>query len=554
MFNPYRNYLTLRRYRQIIMNIGKFGFGELAGRLNLLGRLRLRRSLKRQRSMTMSRAERFRMLLEQLGPSFVKLGQILSMRPDLLPHDIIDELSRLQNRVTPVAWETMSRRLRDSLGPDYMQRFSEFDTTPVASASIAQVYVARLKTGEKVAVKVVRPGTEKIFRDDLVILEHLASLAHTHIPESRQWNLEGIIAQFRGSLHHELDLRHEGRNADIFRNNFQDDSKIYVPKIYWNHSTDKVLVMEFVEGSPLSDFFGEQVPESTRRELAKTGADAVLKQVFIHGFFQADPHPGNALVMENNVICFLDFGMFGRLDVRSLAALARAMHAITKKDIDKLIRAMRDLAMLPERELLPELRIALTDLMEQYYGIPLKQISMGRLLRDIVGLISRFNVGVRHDFLFLTKALTTIEATGCKLDPDFDMIGHARPFIQDMMVKRYSPGQVLSEGQGFAEDLALLLREAPDNTLEIIRKIRDGRLRVEFHHKGLEESMTQLNQMSDKLTLGIIIGSLIIASTVMSHAKLGPTLFGMPVIGGFGFLIAGVTGLWFIFDIIRSRR
>jgi len=555
MINPYRNFRSLRRYQQIILTVGRYGFGELIGRLNLFAILKLKRAGKLKKpSAQASRAVRFRLMLEQLGPTFVKLGQILSLRPDLLPLDIIAELQNLQDRVTPGKWPPIEKLLQNQLGTGYEQVFAEFDHEPIACASIAQVYAARLKTGEKVAVKIVRPGTEQIFKDDIIILEHFASLAQAHIEEARHWNLNAIVDQFRSSVQHELDLKHEGRNADIFRANFAHDDTIYVPKIYWDYTRRSVLVMEYIEGTPLAEFFSADADPVARKKLAHNGAQSVLRQIFENGFFQADPHPGNAFVLDNNVICYLDFGMFGRLDEQSLAILARVLHAAAKKDIDRILKAARDLNVLPEELNYAELKLDLLDLLEQYHGVPLKQIDVAQLLRHIVQLISRHHLGIRHDFLFLIKALGTIEATGRKLDPDFDMLSQATPFVRSLVLKRFSPRQIYDDAQRFGEDLSQLTRETPEHLLEILRKLRAGNIKIEFHHKELEKPFAQLNQMSDKIVLGLIIGALIIASALMAHVRLGPSLFGYPVIGGLGFLIAGVTGLWIIFDILRSRR
>ena len=555
MFRPYQNYRTLRRYRQIILTLGRYGFGELIGRLNLLNLLKLKKTtVTPEHKGPAPRAVRFRLMLEQLGPTFIKLGQILSTRADLLPHDVVLELANLQDRVTPTPWRNIIKGLPDQLNHSFDNKFAEFNTEPIASASIAQVYAARLKSGEKVAVKIVRPGTEATFKDDLMILEHLASLAQTHLEEARRWDIHALVDQLRSSVNYELDLRHEGRNADIFRTNFADDPTVYVPKIYWEHTSRHVLVMEFIDGKPIADFFLPHADPQTRKILAQNGAKIVLKQIFDFGFFQADPHPGNAFVMDGNVICFLDFGMFGRLEPQALNILGRVLQAAAKKDIDRLFKAARDLGVLPDSTKQTQMRVAVLDLIEQYHGVPLRQVNVPQLLRDIVRLVSHYHVGIRHDFLFLIKALGIIEATGRKLDPDFDMLTHAEPFIRSMVTRRLSPRHVLDETQRFSEDVVQLTRESPEHLLEILRKASAGKLKLEFQHEGLERPFAQLNQMSDKLVLGLIIAALIIASALMARSGIGPSLLGYPVIGGVAFLIAGVTGLWIIFDILRTRK
>ena len=555
MINPYKNYRTLRRYQQIIMTLARFGFGELVGRLNLFSYLKLKKAtaIKKQPPQV-SRAVRFRLMLEQLGPSFIKLGQILSTRADLLPPDIVTELANLQDHVTPTEWPAVKTRLDNIFGSDFETIFPHFNSDCIASASIAQVYEATLHTGERVAVKIIRPNTEKTIKEDLAILEHLAGLIQTHIEEARHWNIHDVVDQFRTSIGRELDLQHEGRNADLFRANFAQDPTVCVPIIYWEYTSRHILVMEFIDGQKISEFFDPDIDLETRKMLAYNGANAVLRQIFEHGFFQADPHPGNAFVLPGNVICWLDFGMFGRLDDNALDSLARALHAIVKKDIDRLLKAGRQLDVFPDQADSPNIRIAVIDLLEQYHGIPLKQINVPQLLRDITQLVNRYHVHIRPDFLFLIKALGTIEATGRKLDPDFDILSHVEPFIQRLYLKMFSPQRLLKDAHTLSEDLAELTRESPEHLLEILRKFRSGEVKLEFVHKGLEVPFSQLNQMSDKIVLGLILAALIIASALMAHVRLGPLLFGYPVIGGFGFLVAGIAGLWIIIDILRSRR
>ncbi len=555
MFNPFRNYRNLRRAQQIISAAARYGFDELIGQLRLFRLLRLREStLRSEKHQHKSRAVRFREMLEQLGPFFIKLGQVMSTRPDILPPDIVAELSHLQDAVAPTPWDAMQQKLRHVVGDYFEKNFAEFNPHPIASASIAQVYKARLKSGEEVAVKIIRPGTHETFRDDFNVLSFLAHWIDDHIDEARHWDLPRLLDQIKSSVNHELDMQHEGRNADIFRSNFADDESVYVPRIFWDCTRRNILVMEYIEGRRLQEFFHEDVDLETRRTLARNGANIVLSQMFEHGFFQADPHPGNAFVMDGNVICFLDFGMFGRLDRYSLEILGRVLHAIVRKDIDRIMKAARDLDVLPREANLSEIRVACLDLIEQYYGIPLKQIDVQRMLNDIIRLVSYYRIGVRHDFLFLLKALGTIENSGNKLDPDFDMLAHLRPFVHKLVTRQFTPRDLLDKSQRFAEDWAQLTRETPDHLIEILRNIRDGRLKLEFEHIGLDKPVNRLDRMADKIVLGMVVGALTIASALLSHAGIGPKIVGFPLFGGISFFIALIFSLFIIIHILRSPR
>lgn len=491
-------------------------------------------------------------MLEELGPTFIKFGQLLSTRSDLLPADVVEELIYLQDRVTPTPWKYMKWRFEHE-GMDISKVFSHFDTTPIASASLAQVYAATLKTGEKVAVKVLRPQIEEIIGADLSILERFAAIIIQHFEEARRWEPEGIIREFRRSIYKELDMRHEGRNADIFRNNFAGDPTVYVPKIYWNLSSRAILVMEFIGGKRMADCFDPALPLEFRRKIANNGAQAVLKQIFLHGFFQADPHPGNGFVLDDGVICWLDFGMFARVDQDSLILIAQGLYATINKDADRLVKATREIGMVTSDSDVDQLKLALIDLVDQYHGLPLKDIVLGKLLAEVIQIIRLNKLRLRSDLMMLVKSISTIESVGRCLDPDFDIIEHARPFIKKVLEERRSPGRLINNAMALGEDIASFVRAAPDNALQILKKIKDGQLKIDFMHKGLEEPTSELHRVIDKLILGLITSALLIASSLIVQVGKGPQLFGFSAIGIIGYFAAGFLALWIAWDIFRRR-
>jgi ubiquinone biosynthesis protein len=550
MLNPFKSYRTLSRTRRILLIISKHGFGELFGWLKV--KALWRRSASIVRPHVLTRAKRFRLMLEELGPTFIKFGQLLSTRSDLLPADVVEELVYLQDRVTPTPWKHIKGRFEHA-GINIIETFSHFDTTPIASASLAQVYAATLKTGEKVALKVLKPNIEDIISADLSILERFAATITQHFEEAKRWEPEGIIREFRSSIYKELDLRHEGRNADIFRNNFADDPTVYVPKIYWNLSSRAVLVMEFIDGKRLIDCFDLAVPIELRREIAANGSQAVLKQIFVHGFFQADPHPGNGFVLDNGVICWLDFGMFARVDQDSLLYIAQGLYATLNKDADRLIKAVREIGMITDESEIDQLKLALIDLVDQYHGLPLKQIILAKLLAEAVQIIRLHKLRLRSDLMMLVKSISTIESVGRSLDPDFDIIQHAQPFIKQILTRQHSPGRLLDAAVSLGEDVTTFIRTAPDNMLQILRKMRDGQLKIDFMHKGLEGPVNELNRMIDKLILGLVTGALLIASSIIVQTGKGPQFMGYPLVGIIGFFAAGFLVLWITLDILRRR-
>ena len=549
MLNPFKSYRTLSRTRRILLIVSKYGFGELMGWLKF--KTWWRRSTGAEHP-ALTRAKRFRLMLEELGPTFIKFGQLLSTRSDLLPADVVEELVYLQDRVTPTPWKYMKLRFEQA-GINIAQTFSHFDTTPIASASLAQVYGATLKNGDKIAIKVLRPNIEDIISSDLSILERFAAAITQHFEEAKRWEPEGIIREFRRSIYKELDLRHEGRNAEIFRNNFADDPTVYVPKIYWNLSSRHILVMEFIDGKRLIDCFDPAVPIELRKKIANNGAQAVLKQIFLHGFFQADPHPGNAFVLDDGVICWLDFGMFARVDQDSLLYIAQGLYATLNKDGDRLVKATRAIGMITDDSEIDQLKLALIDLVDQYHGLPLKQIVLGKLLSEVVQIIRLYKLRLRSDLMMLVKSISTIESVGRNLDPDFDIIEHAHPFIKNILAQQHSPGRLVNAAANLGEDIATFVRTAPDNVLQILRKMRDGQLKIDFMHKGLERPVNELNRMIDKLILGLITGSLLIASSLIVQTGRGPQLFGYSFVGIVGFGAAFFLALMITWDILKRR-
>lgn len=550
MFNPFKSYRTLSRTRHILLIVSRHGFGELMGWLKV--KAWWRRTTPTGRPPVLSRAKRFRLMLEELGPTFIKFGQLLSTRSDLLPADVVEELVYLQDRVTTTPWKYMKSRFEHA-GINISETFANFDTTPIASASLAQVYAATLMTGEKVAVKVLRPNIEDTISADLSVLGWFASRITQHLEEAKRWEPEGLIREFRRSIYKELDMRHEGRNADIFRSNFADDPTVYVPKIYWNLSSRAILVMEFIDGKRLADCFDPAMPVELRKKIAANGAQAILKQIFSHGFFQADPHPGNGFVLDDGVICFLDFGMFARVDKDSLLYLAQGLYATLNKDADRLVKAARSIGMITDESETDQLKLALIDLVDQYHGLPLKQIVLGKLLSEVVQVIRLHKLRLRSDLMMLVKSISTIESVGRNLDPEFDIIEHARPFIKEILTQQHSPGRLLDAAVNLGEDITTFIRTAPDNVLQILRKMKDGQLKIDFMHKGLEGPVNEFNRMIDKLILGIVTGALLIGSSVIVQTGKGPQLMGYPLVGIIGFGAAFVLVLLITWDILKRR-
>jgi ubiquinone biosynthesis protein len=441
-----RNIRSLRRYRQVLGVLIKYGFGHIVEQLNIQY---LRRATPRVAMRNIGRLGgpvRLRLAMEELGPTFIKLGQLLSTRPDILPDDFIKELSKLQDTVPPVDTATIMGQIEQELGQPVAQLFAEISTEPLAAASIAQVHRGRLQSGEPVVVKVRRPGIGQIIRTDIDILMSLARLVERHLPKGEYYNPTGLVREFRRTISREMSFSREGHTIDRFRENFRNDPSVYIPMVYHDLCGETVLTMEYIDGIKVSDFDRLIAAGYDLKVIAENGANAVLKQVLVHGFFHGDPHPGNIFVLPNNTVCFLDYGMVGRLDRELKIRVAELLSSILDRDVDRMITELVYSGELIEDIRLPELRLALGNFIDDYYEIPLHEINAGKLLTELVELLVQYRIPFSPDLLLLAKALITIEGIGRRLDPEFNMVGHLKPFMARLMMEKSSPANLSREG------------------------------------------------------------------------------------------------------------
>ena len=437
---------NIDRLRQIIQVLVKYGFGYIIDRLkidqNIIRKNLIRfGQIKKLDLFDMPMHVRARKVLEELGPTFIKLGQILSTRPDIIPLEFCKEFEKLQDDVPPFEYKKAEEAIRNELKNPVDKIFNNFSCTPEAAASLSQVHFAELKTGEKVVVKVQRPDIRKVITTDLNILEGLAKLMEKRVEESRIYNPVGIVNEFKETILKEIDFNAEATHSVRFQLNFKDDTTVYVPKIFHNLSTGKVLNIERIEGIKITDI--EMIEKSgfDRKQIAVNGADAILKQIFIDGFFHADPHPGNIFVIEGNKIVFLDYGMVGRIDEATKDQLANILTAMIERDIPEISDTFIAMGLIDEVDV-RKLNLGLADLMDSYYGIPLNELRIGPLLVEIVKLVSQYRVKIPPDLFLLVKTMLTIESVGSSLYPEFNMTAQAKPFVENLLKSRYSPKKI----------------------------------------------------------------------------------------------------------------
>jgi ubiquinone biosynthesis protein len=553
-----RTYRHLARYRQILTIFFKYGFGDLIELLKIeqyieIG-LQLISKNRRTRLEKLSRAERVRMACEELGPTYIKFGQILSTRPDLVPVDFIKELSKLQDNVPSGPFSEVSKIIASELGAPPAEIFDFFEETPIASASIGQVYRATLKDGEAVAVKVQRPGIKKIIEVDLEIMLHLATLMERHIEEMSLHQPVKIIEEFARTLEKEINYTIEATNMERIANNFLNDLTIYVPKVFWDTTTESILTTEFVEGIKVSEIDRLEKAGLDRKLITVRGANIVLKQIIKHGFFHADPHPGNIFVLPNNVICLLDFGMTGSVDRRTRENFIDLAESVVNRNE---ARTTQVLLKLTYREEDPDIRLLekdVADFMGQHLYKPLKDIKIGKLLNNLLELAFQHRLRIPPDIFLMLKALSAIEGVGLMLDPEFDMIQQAAPFIKEVKRDRLSPQRITGDIFRLGIELFQFVENFPKDILSITRLIKQQKLSLNLEYKGLDKMLSTYDQISNRISFSIIIAALIIGSAIVIMSKVPPLFYDISLIGIVGFLAAAIMGIWLLVAILRKGR
>lgn len=553
-----RTYRHIQRYRQILTVLFKYGFGDLIDTLKIEQYLEIGLQMisrrRREKIETLSRAKRVRMAFEELGPTFIKMGQILSTRPDLLPVEFIRQLSKLQDDVPPFAFELVRQNIEKELGLPLEEVYQEFDETPLASASIGQVHKARLLNGEQVIVKVQRPDIKKSIEVDLEIMLHLATLMERHLKAMEIHRPTRVVQEFARTLEMELDYTLEAAHAERFAAQFLGERTIYVPKVFREVTTKRILTLEYVEGIKASEL--EKLGEAglDPRKIARRGFDLILKQIFIHGFFHADPHPGNVFILPNNIICFLDFGMMGRIRRQAREDFADLIMGIVQRDETKAARALTLLTIPDEKTDLAALEREVAQFIDKYFYRPLKDLEMGKLLQNLVEMTTRNRLRIPPDLFLMLKALATEEGLGKMLDPDFDAIKQAAPFIKRVQMDRLHPKRIAGDIYDSGSEFLHLLREIPGEVREILRQARQGRVKMEFEHRGLEPMLSTHDRISNRIAFAIILAALIIGSSLIVLSGVPPKWHEIPVIGLAGFVIAAIMGFWLLISIIRRGR
>jgi len=549
---PPRNLGRLSEIAQVAV---RHGFGYVFRR-NRLGFLIPGRNGDEVDAPVSERGRRLREMLDELGPTFVKFGQLLSMRPDVLPPDIISELRGLQDDVRPFPFAAAAETIEEELDQPIERLFLEFEETPMAAASIGQVHRAVLPNGHRVAVKVQRPGAPRQIEADLSLLYQAARIAKERVRALDFIDTRDVVDEFARSIRMELDYRLEGRNAETFRRNFAGHPHVRIPRVYWTYTRNRVLTLEYLEGTQVADIDELDWTTEDRRRLAYLMTEAWMTMIFRHGFFHGDPHPANVLVLGSpDRIGLVDFGLAGKLTDSDIAKATRLFIDAANENVDVLPKRLAALGVVYDKRREDEFVAALHEFYARYYGASLSEIDPLQIIREAFSLIYSLNLRLPTRFVLLDKALATIGSVGVELYPDFNVFEVAKPYARSLMMERFTARRVLGRVRRDGWELASMAADLPYQVHDMLEQARDGQIEVGFVHKGLDEFLHRLDAVMNRLVVALIVtGGLIGSSLIGIFATTGPHVLGVHVLSVVGFVLSGILGIWLLWGVIRSGR
>jgi ubiquinone biosynthesis protein len=546
----------ISRYRQIAEVLVDYGFGAFLAQIGLSDRLNIPRRLLRRKPILaedISMPRRFRLALEELGPTFIKIGQILSTRSDLLPPEWLDELRSLQDDVAPLDWEIIQGVISEELGAPVKDIFNTIDPLPLASASIAQVHSAILANSGEVVVKVQRPGIESTINLDLDILYDLAHLANERTSIGERYEVAELAEEFANSLRAELDFHREGRNAERFQQNFAKERFLYVPKVYWDYSTSKVIVLERIRGIKIDDIHAIEAAGYDRSHLANHAARFILREVLEDGFFHADPHPGNLMVLPGEVIGVVDFGTMGRLDSSDRMNLARLFIVLVQMDAEGIVEQLLRMGIADYQVDRMSLQRDLRRLLMRYHGLPISEISAQEVLEGLEPIIYEYRLHVPSDYWLLIKTIVVMQGVGLGLDPDFDIFEASQPYLQHLFLRLWHPSTLGPTALRVGTDWGEFVSAFPRQTTRILDQLERGNFETRILFPELEETVNRVDRIANRIIYGVLVAAMTVALALLIPGLDLEWPWGLLTwLVLLGFLTMSFLGLQLIWSILRS--
>ncbi|HXY62735.1 MAG TPA: AarF/ABC1/UbiB kinase family protein [Nitrospirota bacterium] len=560
-----------RRYIRDIPRIGRIigvasrhGFGQLVEQLGLQRFFSLSKrvtSFEKPRSSEhrIGMPERLRLMFEDLGPTFIKFGQVLACRPDMLPIEYSREFLKLTDSVAPFPSDEATKIIEEDLKAAISTLFASFDRVPVAAASIAQVHQATLRDGSPVIVKVQRPHIVRTIERDISVMHWLAELIEAQFPETAPYDLPGIIDEFARTIKRELDFFIEASNATQLRKNFSNSSVLYVPQVYTDLSSKRVIVLEKIEGIRIDEYDRLDREGYDRKEIARKGGAAYFKMVLQDGFFHADPHPGNIFVLPDGRLGLVDFGIMGRVTEENMEHFASVFLALSNHDYDALVRQYVELGFVSEtavdiEQFQREMKQDLVELLEPYSVMQVKQIDFGAYLDHVTHILLRHRLKLPSNLYLMDKSLITLEGILKQLDPEFNYFEAATPYVADLIRRRRNPLRAAQNMQKNISEFVDAMTLLPRQIKATFRKVTRGEIRISIHHEELQNLIRDIDKSSNRLAFSVITAAIIVASSIIIHSAKGPVLFGLPIFGLIGYVIAALLGFWILIGILRSGQ
>lgn len=550
-------YSMLKRYGQIIEVLQKYGFGYIVDKIGLSSIRDLTYKFKNKDKMDRLNTPgpvRARKILEELGPTYIKLGQLLSMRHDLIPLEYATEFAKLQDDAPSFEFEEVELIIREELGHSIKELFDHFDKKPLACASIGQVHRAKIKDGDEVVVKVQRPGIKEVIESDLDIMYSIARLVEEHIPEARLYKPMEIADELSHSILAEIDYTQEGWNADRFADNFRENSQVHIPRVYWDYTNKRVLTLEYIKGIKSShvDLLDKQ--NLDRSNIAFVVGKAFMQQVFEDGFFHADLHPGNILIMEDETVAFLDFGMTGHLSSEISDMFLDGMVALVKGDSSSFIELFRDMGCIDSNVDTRSLKVDIESFRSKYYGKALKNLDTSVIIEELIDILRDHQVTIPHNIALLVRGIVAVESFVLIIDPDFNFTELLELYARKEMKERLYPQNLARRTCSSISSWSRLFQKAPRKISHILDHAENGYLRVKFESEESNRLVSEIDVASNRLSFSLIISAMIIASSMVIQTDMKPFLWGVPFLGILSFFLASLFGLWLVFNIFRTGR